>query len=121
MSSTTALAAPFVLLVRGYQRFVSPLLPSRCRYYPSCSSYAVTALGRFGPLRGGYLTLHRLGRCHPWSAGGVDFVPDRWAERGSPMLREPRLGDDSPALTEADLADLRRRTGAPRERRTTSS
>ena len=121
MSSTTGLAAPFVLLVRGYQRFVSPLLPSRCRYYPSCSSYAVTALGRLGPLRGGYLTLHRLGRCHPWSAGGVDFVPDRWAERGSLMLREPRLGDDSPALTEADLADLRRRTGAPRERRTTSS
>ncbi len=121
MSSTTALAAPFVLLVRGYQRFVSPLLPSRCRYYPSCSSYAVTALGRFGPLRGGYLTLHRLGRCHPWSAGGVDFVPDHWAERGSLTLREPRLGDDSPALTEADLADLRRRTGAPRERRTTSS
>jgi putative membrane protein insertion efficiency factor len=121
MSAAAVLSAPFVLLVRGYQRLISPLLPSRCRYYPTCSAYAVTALTRFGPLRGGYLALHRIGRCHPWSAGGIDFVPDSWAERGSPALREPRLGDDTPALTEADLEDLRRRTGAPRERRTTSS
>lgn len=121
MTSASVLATPFVLLVRGYQRFVSPLLPARCRYYPTCSAYGITALRRFGPLRGGYLTLHRLVRCHPWSAGGIDFVPDRWAERGSPALREPRLGDDTPALSEADLADLRRRTGAPRQRRTTSS
>ena len=74
MTTASVLATPFVLLVRGYQRFVSPLLPARCRYYPTCSAYGITALRRFGPLRGGYLTLHRLLRCHPWSnrvSGGV--------------------------------------------------
>ena len=70
-----ALALPLILLVRAYQRLISPLLPPSCRYYPSCSAYAVTALERFGPLRGTWLALRRLGRCHPWSDGGVDHVP----------------------------------------------
>lgn len=119
--AAAVLSAPFVLLVRGYQRLVSPLLPASCRYYPTCSAYAVTALRRFGPVRGGYLLLHRLGRCHPWSAGGIDFVPETWAERGSPDLRRPRLGDEQPVLSADDIADLRRRTGATRQRRTPSS
>ena len=75
------LAAPLVLGVRLYQRFVSPLSPSSCRFYPSCSAYAVTALTRFGPFRGGWLAIRRLGRCHPWNPGGVDPVPKTWAER----------------------------------------
>ena len=75
------LAAPLLLAVRFYQRFVSPLRPPTCRFYPSCSAYAVTALSRFGPLRGGWLTIRRLGRCHPWTPGGVDFVPETWAAR----------------------------------------
>lgn len=119
MSESRA-AAPFVLLVRGYQRYLSPLLPARCRYYPTCSAYAVTALRRFGPVGGGYLAAHRIGRCHPWSHGGVDFVPDTWAQRGSPELTRPRLGDDTPALSEADLQTSRRRLGASRQRRITS-
>jgi uncharacterized protein len=64
-----------VLLVRGYQLFVSPFLGPRCRFYPSCSAYAVTALQTHGALRGSWLAVRRLGRCHPWNPGGVDHVP----------------------------------------------
>lgn len=70
-------AAPLVLLIRLYQRFISPMFPPSCRYYPSCSAYAVTALQRFGPVKGSWLALRRLLRCHPWAAGGVDHVPQR--------------------------------------------
>ncbi len=58
-----------------YQRFISPLTPPTCKYYPSCSSYAVLAIRRHGALRGSWLAVRRLGRCHPWAAGGVDDVP----------------------------------------------
>lgn len=63
--------------VRAYQLVVSPLLGPRCRFYPSCSAYAVEALRTHGPLRGALLALWRLARCHPWNAGGVDLVPAR--------------------------------------------
>ncbi len=63
-------------LVRLYQRLVSPLLPPSCRFYPSCSAYAVEALRRHGALRGTWLTVRRLGRCHPFHPGGIDPVPD---------------------------------------------
>ena len=62
-------------LVRVYQTFISPLTPPSCRYYPSCSSYAVVALQRHGLLRGGWLAVRRLARCHPWTPGGIDDVP----------------------------------------------
>lgn len=68
-------AKPFVWLVRAYQLVLSPMTPPSCRYYPSCSAYAVTALSRHGIFRGTWLTLRRLGRCNPWSPGGVDHVP----------------------------------------------
>ncbi len=64
-----------VLLVRAYQRLVSPLLPPACRFYPSCSSYAATAIQRHGPVRGVYLAARRLLRCHPFHEGGIDPVP----------------------------------------------
>lgn len=64
-----------VLLVRAYQLLVSPLLGPTCRFYPSCSSYAVIALRTHGALRGTWLTVRRLLRCHPWNPGGVDHVP----------------------------------------------
>jgi putative membrane protein insertion efficiency factor len=69
------LAALLILPVRGYQRFISAYTPPSCRYYPCCSSYAITALHRHGALRGLWLTARRLGRCNPWSSGGVDHVP----------------------------------------------
>ena len=64
-----------ILVVRGYQVILSPLLPASCRYYPSCSAYAIEALERHGAARGGWLTLKRLGRCHPFRPGGYDPVP----------------------------------------------
>ena len=64
-----------IFIVRGYQIVLSPLLPASCRYYPSCSAYAIEALGRHGAARGGWLTLKRLGRCHPFRPGGYDPVP----------------------------------------------
>lgn len=69
------LALPLVWLIRAYQLVISPLLGPTCRYYPSCSAYALTALQRFGLFRGTWLATRRLCRCHPWSAGGVDHVP----------------------------------------------
>ena len=80
MTWQKALALPLIGLVRLYQLTISPLLPPSCRYYPSCSAYAVTALTRFGPLKGTWLAVRRLGTCHPWSAGGVDHVPARRGE-----------------------------------------
>ena len=60
--------------VRVYQRVISPALPRRCKYYPSCSQYAVEAIKRYGVLRGLVLAVWRLLRCNPWSHGGVDLV-----------------------------------------------
>jgi putative membrane protein insertion efficiency factor len=63
------------VLIRGYQKFVSPSLPSSCRFTPTCSSYALTSIERYGLLRGGWLAVKRLSRCHPWNPGGYDPVP----------------------------------------------
>lgn len=65
----------FIGCVRGYQWLISPMLPQSCRFFPSCSSYAIEALDRHGVLRGCWLTLRRLLRCHPWHPGGHDPVP----------------------------------------------
>ena len=64
-----------LVLVRVYRLFVSPMLPPSCRFYPSCSAYAETAVVRHGALRGSWLTARRLVRCHPFHPGGIDPVP----------------------------------------------
>ncbi len=61
--------------IRAYQRVLSPLLPRRCRFYPSCSEYAAQAVLKHGVFRGGWLALRRLVRCGPWHPGGYDPVP----------------------------------------------
>jgi putative membrane protein insertion efficiency factor len=63
--------------IRVYQRVVSPLLGPRCKYYPSCSEYALQAFREYGLLRGSILAAWRLARCNPWSHGGVDHVHDQ--------------------------------------------
>lgn len=63
--------------VRAYQYLISPLLGPRCRFYPSCSSYAIEALQEHGAVCGSYLAMRRLLRCHPWNPGGVDPVPGK--------------------------------------------
>jgi putative membrane protein insertion efficiency factor len=65
------------LLVRGYQRLLSPLLPAHCKYHPSCSQYALEALREYGLARGLVLAAWRLLRCNPWSHGGVDYARDQ--------------------------------------------
>lgn len=71
------LAHLFVGTITVYRRFLSPLLPSRCRYQPSCSAYALEAIRVHGAARGAWLALRRVARCNPWSAGGIDEVPVR--------------------------------------------
>ena len=66
---------PLILMIRGYQLWVSPLLPAACRYYPTCSAYAIEAIERHGPVSGSWLAIRRIARCHPFRAGGYDPVP----------------------------------------------
>lgn len=70
-----------IILVRAYRYGISPFLGQHCRFYPSCSSYAETALRQHGGWKGSWLTLRRLARCHPWHTGGCDPVPDRYPHR----------------------------------------
>ncbi|WP_409522625.1 membrane protein insertion efficiency factor YidD [Nitrincola sp. MINF-07-Sa-05] len=67
----------FILLVKFYQYFISPLIPPSCRFYPSCSSYMIEAIQVHGPFKGLWLGLRRVSRCHPWNDGGIDPVPPR--------------------------------------------
>jgi putative membrane protein insertion efficiency factor len=81
---STVVTTPLVCLIKAYQLFISPMRPPTCRFYPSCSAYAVTALRRFGIVRGSWLAARRLLRCHPWNPGGVDHVPQADPARARP-------------------------------------
>jgi len=80
----TLLRTLVIAPVRFYQHAISPGLPRRCKYHPSCSEYAVQAVRRYGILRGVVLAAWRLLRCNPWSHGGVDFVEDQKLFRAHP-------------------------------------
>lgn len=69
------LVQPLLLLIRAYQLAISPMLGNRCRFYPSCSEYSMEALRRHGLFRGLWLSVRRIGRCHPWYPGGYDPTP----------------------------------------------
>ncbi len=73
----SVLSLPLLLPIELYRRLVSPFIAPRCRYYPTCSSYAVQALKTYGPLRGSVLAAWRVVHCNPWSEGGIDHVEDQ--------------------------------------------
>lgn len=75
MSIAELLAMPLIGVIRVYQYAISPMLGRSCRFYPSCSEYSIEALRRHGAIRGSWLALRRVGRCHPWHPGGHDPVP----------------------------------------------
>jgi uncharacterized protein len=67
-----------LLIIRFYQRAISPYTPPSCRFYPTCSHYGYQSIERFGFFKGGWLALRRIGRCHPFSPSGFDPVPEEW-------------------------------------------
>jgi putative membrane protein insertion efficiency factor len=69
------LTFPLIGLIYIYKYLISPLLPGGCRHYPGCSTYAIDALTRYGPLKGGIMAASRIARCHPWGTHGYDPVP----------------------------------------------
>jgi putative membrane protein insertion efficiency factor len=69
------LSFPFVLLIKLYQWIISPILGPKCRYTPTCSNYALEAIKKYGPLKGVWLGIKRISRCHPWGGHGYDPVP----------------------------------------------
>jgi uncharacterized protein len=79
--------------ITAYQRYISPFLGPRCRFYPTCSSYAATALRDHGAVRGLWLSVRRIGRCHPWNRGGYDPVPPRQAAK-NPSAKELLASSD---------------------------
>lgn len=68
----------FILPIVIYKKLISPLFPRMCKYYPSCSTYAIQSIQKFGVVKGLILAAWRLLRCNPWSNGGVDYVPDKF-------------------------------------------
>lgn len=75
----------FILPIKFYQKFISPILPPSCRFYPSCSNYAVEAVERFGIIKGSILAVWRILRCNPFCKGGFDYVPEEFP---SPFRRK---------------------------------
>lgn len=87
----TAVTRALMAAVTGYRRFISPLLPPRCRFEPSCSAYALEALRVHGAARGLWLAVARIARCHPFHRGGYDPVPPRGASRRPSRTKTDRL------------------------------
>lgn len=88
-----------MLFIRGYQRFVSPFTPPRCRFQPTCSHYAMDALEQYGALKGTWLTIRRVLKCHPLHPGGWDPVPDPLTGKKAPL-------EDESEATQSDNSDV---------------
>ena len=103
---TSPLAHVLIAPIRFYQRFITPYTPATCRYYPTCSSYAVTALRTHGAVIGTGLTIWRLLRCNPWSSGGIDYVPPKGQLRHRHVDEGAGTGPDDVLSDRADDHDV---------------
>jgi uncharacterized protein len=99
---TSLAAGLLMLLVRAYRRFLSPLLGQQCRFQPTCSAYSLEALRTHGALRGTWLTVRRIGRCHPFHRGGYDPVPPP---------KDPKNAPEVPSTTSSGRMDAGRTEG----------
>jgi uncharacterized protein len=99
------LTAVLIAPIRLYQRWISPALAPRCRYYPSCSDYAIQAIRELGPIRGLILAVWRLLRCNPFSHGGFDELSDRRLFRHTPTKSERRRSPAPPAPAGSNRLD----------------
>ena len=68
---------PIIWLIKGYRQFISPLFPPTCRFQPTCSEYAIEAIATYGTIKGGWLAVTRIARCHPFHPGGYDPIPPK--------------------------------------------
>jgi putative membrane protein insertion efficiency factor len=98
----TLLSKVLIAPIRWYQRWISPAFPPTCRFYPSCSAYAVRALEIHGPVIGLYLAIRRLVRCHPWTPGGIDQVPPKGQWSSTPTPYDP---DEDPNSSNRTISD----------------
>ena len=92
----------FAAVLKGYRLVISPIYGQTCRYYPSCSAYALRAVEVHGAVKGPWLAARRIGRCHPWCEGGVDFVPTPATYRWWGRAEGTDGGDESRAEARAD-------------------
>jgi hypothetical protein len=105
------LTALMLATIRAYQRWVSPGLPRRCKYEPTCSAYAAEAIRELGPIRGSIVAAWRLLRCNPFSHGGIDDLSDRTLFRGAPARGQRRHRARTQRVSD-DPVELQRRTTA---------
>ena len=91
-----------MLLIKFYQKCISPLFPAKCKYHPTCSAYAMTAFRRFGFIRGFLLAGWRILRCNPWSMGGYDPVPEKFTFRVRKYDYDEMFPDDGNEENEDD-------------------
>ncbi len=82
----------FIGLIRVYQYLISPLIPASCRYTPTCSHYGVEAIQKHGPIKGGWLTIKRISKCHPWGGSGYDPVPEKTNKKEKDESNEKSKG-----------------------------
>jgi uncharacterized protein len=95
-----------MLAIKGYRLLISPLLPPSCRFYPSCSAYALEAVQVHGAMRGSWLAVRRLSRCHPFHAGGFDPVPPARPARERRQQVDGEAGGMGPNFSEQSAREL---------------
>lgn len=117
----TLLSKVLIAPIRWYQRWISPALPPTCRFYPSCSAYAVRALELHGPVIGLYLAIRRLLRCHPWTPGGIDQVPPKGQWSSTPTPYDPDEDENRSNRTISDATSSETVTRSQAEKASATS